>query len=187
MITKPVGSVVYLRADPIDRLMTSADEPSSESQVCLIMGSRSDLPIAQKATKVLQKLKVSYELRIASAHRTPDLLAEVVNNSTAGVLVCFAGLAAALPGAVAALTPRPVIAVPCGGKVPFDSLLSTVQMPPGIPVAVVGVDRGENGALLAAQVLALADKDLFGRLVAYRSEMADKVFADDEYIKNEEM
>ena len=147
------------------------------------MGSKSDLPIAHKATEVLEKLKVPYELRVASAHRTPDLLAEVVHNTPAGVFVCFAGLAAALPGAVAALTPRPVIAVPCGGKVPFDSLLSTVQMPPGIPVAVVGVDRGENGGLLAAQILALADKDLFQRLMAHRTVMADKVFADDENIK----
>ena len=165
--------------------MTTGEEYQAKTQVCLIMGSRSDLPIAQKAIEVLKKLKVLCEIRVASAHRTPDLLAEVVKSSPAGVFVCFAGLAAALPGAVAALTTRPVVAVPCGGKVPFDSLLSTVQMPPGIPVAVVGVDRGENGGLLAAQILALSDGALFQRIMAYRSEMADKVFADDEYIKHE--
>lgn len=150
------------------------------SLVCIILGSKSDLPIAEKATHQLAALDMSYELRIASAHRTPDHLARIVEHSPAQVFICFAGLAAALPGVVAALTLRPVIAVPVGGKVPFDSLLSTVQMPPGIPVAVVGVDRGENGALLAAQIIALTDDgDLTTRLKEFRQKQARKVLADD--------
>ena len=165
--------------------MTSEPTPNETYQTCLIMGSRSDLPIAKKATSILEQLEISFELRLASAHRTPDHLTAVVSDSTARVFICFAGLAAALPGAVAALTTRPVIAVPCGGKVPYDSLLSTVQMPPGIPVAVVGVDRGENGALLAASILALFDATLMERLKEYRNGMADKVLSDDEYIKSE--
>jgi len=118
------------------------------------------MPIAEKCTKVLDGFGVDYQLRVASAHRSPVFVEQIVKDAEkAGckVFIAMAGLAAALPGAVAALTTKPVIGVPCGGRVPYDSLLSIVQLPPGVPAATVGVDRGDNAGHLATQMLALAD------------------------------
>ena len=122
--------------------------------VCIILGSKSDLPIAEKVTGILDELDIGYNLHIASAHRTPDLVKKIVEESVANVFIAIAGLSAALPGVVAAHTIKPVIGVPVSGKVNFDSILSIVQMPPGIPVAAMGLDNGKNAALLAAQILA---------------------------------
>jgi 5-(carboxyamino)imidazole ribonucleotide mutase len=147
-------------------------------QVLIIMGSKNDLPVGQKAIDVLKEMEISYEIKVASAHRTPKLVAELVETSDAKVFIAIAGLSAALPGVIAAHTLRPVIGVPVSGKVNLDSVLSIVQMPPGIPVAAVGLDRGENAGLLAAQILAVSDKSLEKKLLAHRKDQEARVHAD---------
>ncbi len=141
------------------------------TDVAIIIGSTSDLEVAEKATKLLDNFEVSYDLQVISAHRNPEKLRLYVENSNAKVYVCIAGLAAALPGVVATQTIKPVIGVPknaaLGG---LDSLLSIVQMPPGIPVATVGIDRGRNAAILAIEILALNDSDLAQKLITYRQK-----------------
>ena len=114
---------------------------------------------------MLQKFGIEFEEHVASTHRTPKKVEELVTKSNADVFVGIAGLAAALPGSMAAHTMKPVIGVPVGAKMDgMDALLSIVQMPPGVPVATVGVDRGDNAAYLALQILALHDKDLQKKL-----------------------
>jgi len=139
------------------------------------MGSKSDMPVAEKAEKILKKFSVDYEIKVASAHRTPDYLKEIVEKNDADVFIAIAGLSAALPGSIAAHTIKPVIGVPVSGKVNFDSILSIVQMPPGIPVGAVGLDRGDNAALLAVQVLSVKDKKLSDEMKKYRKDMKEKV------------
>lgn len=139
--------------------------------VLIVLGSKSDIEIASKACDTLEEFGVAYELRVCSAHRTPRALAKLVEESKAEVFIAVAGMAAALPGVIAAHTTKPVIGLPVGGKVPLDSLLSTVQMPPGIPVAAVGVDRAENAAILAVQILAIKDGELRGKLEAHRKKL----------------
>ncbi len=122
--------------------------------VAVICGSASDGPVAEKVFATLKEHSVSYDYRVISAHRDPDKLDEYVKGSTARVFIAVAGLSAALPGVVASKTERPVIGVPVSGKLMgFDALLSIVQMPRGVPVACVGVDNGENAALLAIRIL----------------------------------
>jgi len=147
--------------------------------VTIILGSKSDLPVAEKATGMLDRFGLDYELRIGSAHRTPAHVESIVSGSDAPVFITAAGLSAALPGVVASLTTRPVIGIPVSGKVPYDSLLSIAQMPPGIPVACVGVDRADNAALLAISILATSRPELFEKLEDYRNTMREKVLADD--------
>jgi len=144
-------------------------------KIQIIMGSKSDTSIAEKAEKILKKFSVDYNIKVASAHRTPDYLKEVVQKSDADVFIAIAGLSAALPGSVAAHTIKPVIGVPVSGKVNFDSILSIVQMPPGIPVGAVGLDRGDNAALLAIQILSVKDKKLSEEMKKYREKMKEKV------------
>jgi 5-(carboxyamino)imidazole ribonucleotide mutase len=146
--------------------------------VQIVLGSKSDLPVARKATEILRVLGIKYEVVVASAHRTPGKVRDLAERSPAKVFIAIAGLSAALPGTVAAHTTKPVIGVPVSGKVNLDSILSIVQMPPGIPVAGVGLDMGGNAALLAAEILALSDAELSGRLAAHRQEMARKVEED---------
>jgi len=153
--------------------------------VAIVLGSRSDLQIARAAGEVLKQLGIPYSVHIASAHRTPGLLKELVEASAAEVFIGVAGMSAALPGAMAAHTTRPVIGVPVSGKVNLDAILSIVQMPPGIPVAAVGLDAGANAALLAAEILALGDPPLAERLKARRKEMQEKVIADGHDIEKE--
>lgn len=153
------------------------------SEVLIIMGSKSDLPVAEKATALLDKFKISYEVKVASAHRTPGRVEELVKKSDAKVFIAIAGLSAALPGVVASFTTKPVIGVPVSGKMNLDAILSIVQMPPGIPVASVGLDRGDNAAILAAEILALSSKNVAKALQAYRKEMADKVVKDSEEVQ----
>ena len=138
------------------------------------MGSKSDMPIAEKAKKILDEFDVDYEINVASAHRTPDVLKELVQTSDADVFIGIAGLAAALPGSIAAHTTKPVIGVPVSGKINLDSILSIIQMPPGIPVAAVGLDRGDNAALLAIAILSVKDEKLMGKLEDYRERMRKK-------------
>jgi 5-(carboxyamino)imidazole ribonucleotide mutase len=140
--------------------------------VLVLMGSPSDKSIADKAKEILEEFDISYEIVVVSAHRTPDKLVKTVKGSDAQVFIAIAGLSAALPGAVAAQTTRPVIGVPVSGKVNLDSILAIVQMPKGVPVATVGLDRGDNAALLAAEILALNNPQLAAKLEDYRSKLA---------------
>ncbi len=143
-------------------------------KIQIIMGSKSDMPIAEKAKKILDEFDVDYEINVASAHRTPDVLKELVQTSDADVFIGIAGLAAALPGSIAAHTTKPVIGVPVSGKINLDSILSIIQMPPGIPVAAVGLDRGDNAALLAVAIISIKDGKLMKKLEDYRERMGKK-------------
>jgi 5-(carboxyamino)imidazole ribonucleotide mutase len=126
----------------------------TEAKVSIILGSKSDMPIAEKIKKVLDENRVQYDLQVLSAHRTPDKLNEYLKSCRAKVIIAVAGLSAALPGVVASKTKVPVIGVPVSAKLGgMDALLSIVQMPPGVPVAAVGIDNGENAALLAMRIL----------------------------------
>jgi len=141
--------------------------------VAVIIGSKSDKELGDKAAKMLKDFDVEYDLQVISAHRNPKKLAKYVKESSAKVFVCIAGLAAALPGAVASHTIKPVIGVPKDVKLGgLDSLLSIVQMPTGVPVASVAIDGANNGALLAVQILALQDDELAGKFTAYREKRA---------------
>ncbi len=152
-------------------------------EVLVVLGSKSDLPIGEKAVGVLREFGVSTEIVVASAHRTPERVKGIIEGSDAKVFIAVAGLAAALPGTIAALTTRPVIGVPVSGKVNIDSILSIVQMPPGIPVAAVGLDRGDNAALLALEMLSLSNPSIQKRLVKYRRDMAAQVERDSEEVR----
>ena len=147
------------------------------SQVTIIMGSASDKPTAKKAEKILDKFNITFETFVASAHRTPARVVDVIEESEADVFIALAGLSAALPGVVAAHTLKPVIGVPCASSsspANLDSLLSVVQMPPGVPVAGVGIGRGENAALLAARILGISNIDVDKMLISYRKELEQK-------------
>ena len=153
-------------------------------KVGILMGSDSDLPIVRKATDILDALGVPYEVHVYSAHRTPVEAAEFSKNAREngfGAMIAFAGMAAHLAGAVAANTTLPVIGVPCKSSNldGLDALLSTVQMPTGIPVATVAINGGGNAALLAAQILATADEALAAKLIAKRAADAAKVLEKD--------
>ena len=153
-------------------------------KIGIIMGSDSDLPIIQKAVDVLRTFEVPFEVHIYSAHRTPaearDFAASARENGF-GVLIAAAGMAAHLAGAIAANTTLPVIGIPCKGPVldGMDALLSTVQMPTGIPVATVAINGGANAALLAAQILAVSDDELAAKLEAKRVNDANAVLEKD--------
>ena len=153
-------------------------------KVGILMGSDSDLPIIRKATDMLKSLDIPFEVHIYSAHRTPVEAAEFTKNARAngfGVLIAAAGMAAHLAGAVAANTTLPVIGIPCSSSHldGMDALLSTVQMPTGIPVATVAINGGGNAALLAAEILALSDDALAEKLLAKRAADAAKVLEKD--------
>jgi phosphoribosylaminoimidazole carboxylase PurE protein len=155
--------------------------------VVFLLGSDSDVPAVEPALAVLEKLEVTCTLRIASAHRTPETVRTLVKDYEAGgtqVFVCAAGMAAHLAGAVAALTTRPVLGIPLasGPLAGFDALLSTVQMPPGVPVATlaVGPAGAVNASYLACRILALSDDALAAKLLVRRSEMAAEVARKDE-------
>ena len=153
-------------------------------KVGIIMGSDSDLPIIKKATDMLSSLEIPFEVHIYSAHRTPEQardFAQGARSAGFGVLIAAAGMAAHLAGAIAANTTLPVIGIPCKSSVfdGMDALLSTVQMPTGIPVATVAVNGGANAALLAAQIIAVEDADLTARLDAKRASDAAAVLQKD--------
>ena len=146
------------------------------------MGSKSDMPVADKAIAILRKFGVQFDIAVASAHRTPRRVEDLVTGSDADVFISIAGLSAALPGVVASYTVKPVIGVPVSGSINIDALFSIVQMPPGIPVAAGGMDRGENAAVLALEILALNDTELRDKIIQYRREQAEKVVADSEKV-----
>ncbi len=152
-------------------------------KVAIIMGSDSDMPVVSKAADTLKSFGIPYTMRVLSAHRTPEqvrLFVTEAEKEDYGAFICAAGMAAHLAGAVAANTVLPVIGIPIGGKLGgLDSLLATVQMPSGIPVATVAVDGAANAAILAAQIIALSDPELTEKLKAKRSADAEKVLAKD--------
>ena len=153
-------------------------------KVGIIMGSDSDLPIAQKAVDMLKSLGIPYEVHIYSAHRTPVEARDFALNARKngfGAIIAMAGMAAHLAGAIAANTTIPVIGIPCksGALAGIDALLATVQMPTGIPVATVAIDGGGNAALLAAQIIAVEDAELAEKLDAKRRADAEKVLGKD--------
>ena len=153
-------------------------------KVGIIMGSDSDLPIVQKAVDMLKSLEIPYEVHIYSAHRTPVEARDFALNARAngfGALICAAGMAAHLAGAIAANTTLPVIGIPCKGGMMdgLDALLATVQMPTGIPVATVAINGAANAALLAAQIIAVEDAALAAKLDAKRAADAAKVLQKD--------
>lgn len=149
-------------------------------KVVILMGSKSDLEIMKKASAILDEFSVPYEMKVISAHRTPDLMFEFAKNAKKNgvdVIIAGAGGAAHVPGMIAAITPVPVIGVPIWSK-DFngtDALLSIVQMPSGIPVATVGIDRAANAALLAIRMLAMNNNDLYQKLLDYQDKMKEKV------------
>ncbi|MBP2172435.1 5-(carboxyamino)imidazole ribonucleotide mutase [Methanococcus voltae] len=152
--------------------------------ITIIMGSKSDIKIAEKATKILKEFDVKYTVNVASAHRTPALVEKIVKSSESSVFIAIAGLAAHLPGVVASMTTKPVIAVPVESKLDgLDALLSAVQMPPGIPVACVGIDRGENAAILALQMLSISNEKIAEKLAEYRETQKNKVYDDNSEIQ----
>lgn len=152
------------------------------SRVSIILGSKSDMPVAEKAITILRKFGIGFDIAVASAHRTPARVEELVKGSDADVFIAIAGLSAALPGSIAAFTVKPVIGVPVSGTLSLDALLSVVQLPPGIPVAAVGLDRGDNAAILVAEILAVTDEGVRKALLDYRLEQAAKVESDSEKV-----
>lgn len=153
---------------------------SKKTQVGILMGSDTDLEVMAEAAKVLEEFGVAYEMTVASAHRSPDLVHKTIaNTKTKGVKVLIggAGGAAHLAGVMASLTTLPVIGVPVKTKAldGLDSLLSTANMPPGIPVATVGINAAKNAGLLAIQILATSDKNLEKKLTAYKKKMASDI------------
>ena len=151
-------------------------------KVAVIMGSDSDWPVVQGACKQLEEFGIPYEAHILSAHRTPAAAAEFAQNARAngfGVLICAAGMAAHLAGAFAGNSTLPVIGIPMkGGAVDgLDALLATVQMPSGIPVAIVALNGAKNAAVLAAQILAVSDDALAAKLDEARKQMAEQIAA----------
>ncbi|MBS7407852.1 MAG: 5-(carboxyamino)imidazole ribonucleotide mutase [Alloprevotella sp.] len=147
--------------------------------VSIIMGSTSDLPVMEKAARLLEEMQVPFEMNALSAHRTPaevEAFAAGAQGRGLRVIIAGAGMAAALPGVIAASTTLPVIGVPIKGMLDgLDALLSIVQMPPGIPVATVGVNGAQNAAILAVEMLALGDEGLAARLSAYKTNLKEKI------------
>jgi len=152
-----------------------------EAKVSIIMGSTSDLPIMEKAADILNGFCIPFELNALSAHRTPQQAMDFARGAYSRgirVIIAGAGGAAHLPGVVAALTPLPVIGVPIKASISidgWDSILSILQMPPGIPVATVGLDGAQNAGILAAQILATADENLMKKIVDYKAGLERKI------------
>lgn len=162
----------------------------SKLKVGILMGSDSDLPIIRKAVDTLDSLEIPYEVHVYSAHRTPAEAADFAKNARSngfGAIIAAAGMAAHLAGAVAAQTTLPVIGIPCKSTNldGLDALLSTVQMPSGIPVATVAIDGGVNAALLCAEMFALSDEELAQKLIAKRASDREKVLAKDAAVATE--
>lgn len=141
----------------------------TQGKVAIVAGSKSDQPIVDEAVKTLTDLGVPHEVQFLSAHRNPEGLRSFLSSSGAELYIAIAGLAAHLPGVIASQTVKPVIGVPVNSKLDgLDALLSIVQMPPGVPVACVGIDNARNAAILAAEVIALSDPEVRGRIEKMR-------------------
>lgn len=152
-------------------------------KIGIIMGSTSDLPIMKEAKEIIEAFGIDYEIDIVSAHRTPDKLYEYATNAHkrgVNVIIAGAGGAAHLPGMVASLSPLPVIGVPIKSRNSidgWDSVLSILQMPAGVPVATVALDGAKNAGILAVQILAASNNDLLDKVTAYKTELKEKVIA----------
>lgn len=157
--------------------------------VSIIMGSTSDMPVMQEAAKILDEFEIPFEINALSAHRVPEQVMDFAKNSHSRgikVIIAGAGGAAHLPGVVAASTPCPVIGVPCRSNISldgWDSLLSIVQMPPGIPVATVGVDGGQNAGILAVQMLATGDEILLKKVQSFKENLKKKILKANDELK----
>ena len=153
------------------------------------MGSTSDLPIMEQAAKLLDEFEIPFEINALSAHRTPDQAMDFARNAAGRgirVIIAGAGGAAHLPGVVAALTPLPVIGVPIKASISidgWDSILSILQMPPGIPVATVGLDGARNAGILAAQILGTGDPDIMDKMLKFKESLASKIVKAKEELK----
>ncbi len=158
--------------------------------VSIIMGSTSDLPIMEQAARLFDEFEIPFEINALSAHRTPDQAMEFAKNAAnrgIRVIIAGAGGAAHLPGVVAALTPLPVIGVPIKASISidgWDSILSILQMPPGIPVATVGLDGARNAGILAAQILGTADPEVMEKMIKFKASLATKIVKANEELKS---
>ncbi len=149
------------------------------ARVSIIMGSTSDLPVMEQAAMILDQFKIPFEINALSAHRTPEKVADYARNAQERgieVIIAGAGMAAHLPGVIAAMVAVPVIGVPIKASIEgMDALLSIVQMPPGIPVATVGINGAKNAGILAVQILALGDKELMEEYKSFKDDLKEKV------------
>lgn len=147
--------------------------------ISIIMGSTSDLPVMEKACKWLEQQEIPFEVNALSAHRTPaavETFAKGAKDRGIKVIIAAAGMAAALPGVIAASTPLPVIGVPIKGMLDgLDAMLSIIQMPPGIPVATVGVNGAQNAAILAAEMIALGNDEIAQKVEAWKASLGEKI------------
>lgn len=159
-------------------------------RVSIIMGSTSDLPVMEKAAKILDQFQIPFEINALSAHRTPEQAMDFAKNAYdrgIRVIIAGAGGAAHLPGVIAALTPLPVIGVPVKASISidgWDSILSILQMPPGIPVATVGLDGAQNAGILAAQILATGDAAVMDTIKNYKASLAEKIVKANQELKD---
>lgn len=158
-----------------------------EPIVSIIMGSTSDLPVMEKAAEILNNFRIPFEMNALSAHRTPEEVEKFAKNAEARgikVIIAAAGMAAHLPGVIAAMTPLPVIGVPIKASLEgLDSILSILQMPPGIPVATVGINAAQNAGILAAQIIATCDKAIMKEVVKYKESLKQKIVKANEELK----
>lgn len=152
-----------------------------EARVSIIMGSTSDMSVMSKAAEFFDSMEIPFEIHALSAHRTPDEVAEFASKAhTKGIRVIIAGAggAAHLPGVIASFTPLPVIGVPIKASISidgWDSILSILQMPPGVPVATVGLDAAQNAAILATQILAIEDKEIQKKVIDFKKKLGEKI------------
>ena len=157
--------------------------------VSIIMGSTSDWPIMKKAALLFEEIQIPFEVNALSAHRTPDEVENFAKNATSNgikVIIAGAGMAAHLPGVLAAMTPIPVIGVPINASLDgLDSLLAIVQMPPGIPVATVAVNGALNAGVLASQMLAINNAEIFAKTIKYKSDLKQKIVKANQDLKKE--
>ena len=158
-----------------------------EPIVSIIMGSTSDLPVMEKAAEILNSFRIPFEMNALSAHRTPEAVEKFAKNAASRgikVIIAAAGMAAHLPGVIAAMTPLPVIGVPIKASLEgLDSIFSILQMPPGIPVATVGVNAAQNAGILAAQIIATGDKEIMKEVVKYKESLKKKIVQANEELK----
>jgi len=159
-----------------------------EPIVSIIMGSTSDLPVMEKAAEILNTFKIPFEINALSAHRTPEEVEKFARNASGRgikVIIAAAGMAAHLPGVIAAMTPIPVIGVPIKATLEgLDSIFSILQMPPGIPVATVSLNGAQNAAILAAQIIATGDKSVMDEVIKYKESLKKKIVEANEELKN---
>jgi 5-(carboxyamino)imidazole ribonucleotide mutase len=159
-----------------------------EPKVSIIMGSTSDLPVMQKTAEILNSFRIPFEMNALSAHRTPAEVESFAKNAEPRgikVIIAAAGMAAHLPGVIASMTPVPVIGVPIKASLEgLDSIFSILQMPPGIPVATVGVDAAMNAGILAVQIIATGDKEMMKEIMKYKDSLKKKIVQANEELKS---